>query len=191
MSSALCTAAVVSLATLFTACSQPAAEYPGPGDAPDRSAPGTTAQGPAEPSAYPPPTDDVIPAPAAFEDLDWHLVGSGDPAMPSVPPDSVAVTARFDSATRNVGGSAGCNSYSAPYDHAGPSMQIEEARATLMACDAPAMEVEAAYLAMLARITAWEVTADQPEAPTKSRQLTLKTGDGMVLVYRIAEESLQ
>jgi heat shock protein HslJ len=61
-------------------------------------------------------------------------------------------------------------------------MQIEEARATLMACDAPAMEVEAAYLATMARVTAWALTADE---------LTLKTGDGIVLVYRIAEESPQ
>jgi heat shock protein HslJ len=57
------------------------------------------------------------------------------------------VTAIFEAAGR-VGGSAGCNGYSAEYKVNGESLTIGQAVSTLMACETPAgvMEQEAAFL---------------------------------------------
>jgi heat shock protein HslJ len=72
--------------------------------------------------------------------------------------EGVDVTAIFESGDR-VGGSAGCNAYSAEYKVNGSSLTISQAVSTLMACETPAgvMEQEAAYLKALENAAAFKV----------------------------------
>jgi heat shock protein HslJ len=78
----------------------------------------------------------------------WRLVelDAGEPV-----PAGVLVTARFDGGL--VGGSGGCNRYSAAVASPGSAaMTIEQAVATLMACEEPLMTVEGRYLAALPEV---------------------------------------
>jgi heat shock protein HslJ len=54
-----------------------------------------------------------------------------------------------------VGGSTGCNRFTAPYTVDGDSMEIGEIATTRMACPPPADAAERAYLAALGRVAAW------------------------------------
>ncbi len=71
--------------------------------------------------------------PASFEGQPWVLASGFDE------PQDVAATrpsATFESGT--VGGSTGCNSYSAPYSVDGDSLEIGQIASTLMGCLPPA-----------------------------------------------------
>lgn len=72
--------------------------------------------------------------------------------------EGVDVTAIFETGGR-VGGSAGCNAYSAEYKVEGESITISQAVSTLMACEAPAgvMEQEAAFLKALENSATFKV----------------------------------
>jgi heat shock protein HslJ len=54
-----------------------------------------------------------------------------------------------------VGGSTGCNRFTASYTVDGDAMEIGEIASTRMACPPPADAVERAYLAALGRVAAW------------------------------------
>ena len=56
-----------------------------------------------------------------------------------------------------VGGSTGCNRFTAPYTIAGEAMEIGTIATTRMACPPPADAVERAYLAALGRVAAWHL----------------------------------
>jgi heat shock protein HslJ len=161
----------------FSACSPASVDYPSPEDTTETS---STNVPPADSPAYSGPATDIPSEPAAFENVEWRLARSGDSAAPQAASDSVAITARFESATGTVGGSGGCNSYTADYARAGPSLEVGDARATLMACDDAVTEAEVAYLTSLSAVVAWEMAAGE---------LTLSTADGTILVFTPAEES--
>ena len=71
---------------------------------------------------------------------------AGDDAVPS---------ANFTDDT--VGGSTGCNRFTAKYTLDGDAMDIGEIASTRMACPPPVDAVERAYLAALGRVTAWHL----------------------------------
>ena len=54
-----------------------------------------------------------------------------------------------------VGGSTGCNRFTASYTVDGDAMEIGKIASTRMACPPPADAVERAYLAALGRVAAW------------------------------------
>lgn len=68
-----------------------------------------------------------------------------------------SVTMTFDPEADNVGGSAGCNSYGAPYTLTGEGVTIGAPTHTEKACEAPRMTQESAFLNALAGITMFSV----------------------------------
>jgi len=78
------------------------------------------------------------------------------------------ITAEFDDQGA-VGGSSGCNSYSAQYQVSGSSMTIGPTSGTLMACLEAVMTQESAYLAALGASTSYSISGDT---------LTLKDSSG-------------
>jgi heat shock protein HslJ len=75
------------------------------------------------------------------------------------PPAGVTATLLFDGT--NVSGSSGCNNYSGGATFDEDVVEISDGLAgTMMACEAPISEFEAAYLAMLADASVFAVTAD-------------------------------
>jgi heat shock protein HslJ len=96
-------------------------------------------------------------------------INNGKQAVSSVIVGST-VTATF-AADGTVSGSAGCNSYSAPYTLAGDTLKVQPAAATRKFCEAPdgVMEQESAFLAALERSTSVE---------TVSSGVTLRDADG-------------
>jgi heat shock protein HslJ len=83
----------------------------------------------------------------------WNV---GDLAGKGLPPD-VAVTMRFHEG--RVGGSAGCNSYFASYAVKGDSLRFGPAGLTKMMCPEPQMAVEDAFVAALATVKTFRLTA--------------------------------
>ena len=77
----------------------------------------------------------------------WVMTGynNGKQAVVSALPD-VEVTAIFG-ADGQLSGSAGCNTYNAPYTVDGNKIKIGMAITTMMACEQPIMDQEAQYLA--------------------------------------------
>ena len=88
----------------------------------------------------------------------WRLT-SYDVSGTSTPvPAEVIVDARFAAGT--IAGSSGCNSYAGPATVTGSAIKIGPLAGTKMACEAPASDVEAAYLANLANAASFTATAD-------------------------------
>ena len=56
-----------------------------------------------------------------------------------------------------VGGTTGCNRFSASYTVDGDALELGPIAATRIACAPPAGEIETAYLAALERVAAWRV----------------------------------
>jgi len=76
----------------------------------------------------------------------------------------VAGSASVPSATftdDTVGGSTGCNRFTASYTVDGDAMEFGTIATTRMACPPPADAVERAYLAALGRVTAWHLDGSQ------------------------------
>jgi heat shock protein HslJ len=70
------------------------------------------------------------------------------------------ITAELD--TRgNLGGTSGCNSYSAQYQVSDSSMTIGPTSGTLMACAEAVMSQETAFLAALGATTSYAISGDQ------------------------------
>ena len=89
---------------------------------------------------------------ASLEGQPWVLA-SGVPF-----PQDVAFTrpsATFEAGT--VGGSTGCNRYTAGYTVDGDSLELSEIASTRMACAPPADAIERAYLEAFGRVTAWRL----------------------------------
>ena len=106
-----------------------------------------------------------------------HWVLTGRVSL-GTPLDDVTVDAVFGA--KRVEGTSGCNGYSSSYTTHGARMTIKnDGASTLMACDGPAGEVQPKYLAALARVGRWRISASA---------LTLSTRTGRrLLVYRRAE----
>jgi len=101
----------------------------------------------------------------------WTLTEMGG-KPPVATPKPVTLEFGLDG---RVGGSAGCNRYTATYTEAAGKLQVGEGASTRMLCPAPGvMEQEAAFLKALPTATTFARDGDR---------LTLKTTDGMTLVF--------
>jgi len=92
--------------------------------------------------------------PGSFVGIPW-VVSSGVDLGGS----DAAPSATFTDDT--VGGSTGCNRFTAPYTVDGDELEIGEIASTRMACPPPADAVERAYLAALGRVAAWHVDGSE------------------------------
>ena len=105
-----------------------------------------------------------------FEDTPWVLAGGVDVAGWEASPPSALF------ANGVVGGSTGCNRFSAPYTVKGDSLELGQIASTLIGCPAPADAVEKAYVKALGQVASWQ---------QDGAQLVLKDGSGTeVLRYR-------
>jgi heat shock protein HslJ len=111
--------------------------------------------------------------PATLTGVTWIMTSynNGTGAVVSALPGA-KVTAIFED-DGNLGGSAGCNSYSAAYKLDGQSLTIDQAATTLMACSEPAgiMDQEAAYLKALESVASFELKGDRLILYTASRAI--------------------
>ncbi|WP_067075989.1 META domain-containing protein [Methanoculleus horonobensis] len=102
-------------------------------------------------------------APVMLPGTSWKLASLTDENGTLTPIiNGTAVTAKF-SLDRNVGGSAGCNSYGAGYTVDGANLAIEPAIRTEMYCSEPPglMDQEDRYLALLAEVASYRVENDR------------------------------
>jgi heat shock protein HslJ len=90
----------------------------------------------------------------SFVDVPWVVTSGVDLAGSDAPP-----SATFTDDT--VGGSTGCNRFTAPYTIDGDALEIGMIATTRMACPPPADAVERAYLAALGRVAAWHLDGSQ------------------------------
>ncbi len=121
----------------------------------------------------------ALPAPATAQDTmttpegaAWDLAAyhEGD-GMASV---SAELSATLMLADGVASGSAGCNQFSGSYELDGASLSIApEMAMTMMACEPPAEELEAAYMALLPTTAAWQ---------SSDEGLQLLDGDGAVIL---------
>jgi len=98
------------------------------------------------------------------------------------PIQDTAITIEFTAAGQ-LGGSAGCNNYNGSYTTSGSSITIKPNIATtMMACEQPVMDQEAAYLKALPTAKSFSVKADQ---------LTLSDAAGKAIAaYKAQSQSL-
>jgi len=108
----------------------------------------------------------------SFEGVPWLLSSGIDVAGWQ----AVAPSATFADGT--VGGSTGCNRYTAGYTVDGDSLDIGEVASTRMACPPPADAVEREYLAALGRVEGWRLEDDD--------LVLVDADDSDVLRYRAA-----
>lgn len=129
--------ALMAASLLLAACSQ---------TPPVRTAvPGT----PSAPTSTPAATGLVGPT--------WLVDALGGAA----PASGTTITAEF-AADGTVSGTGGCNRYSGRYTASGATIAFDRALAsTMMACDAPVMEQEAAFFAALAAARGFTLTPEQ------------------------------
>lgn len=91
------------------------------------------------------------------------------------------VTAQFGE-DGSVGGSAGCNTYSASYELDGNKLSIGPAMSTMMACEPQVTAQEGAYLAMLDSVASYKVEGEN---------LSLYDADkAEVATYEVVDQSL-
>lgn len=111
--------------------------------------------------------------PADLADTPWEVTAynNGQQAVVSVITGSNLTAVFGDDGM--VNGSGGCNTYSAGYETDGETMTIEQLISTLIACDQPIMDQEAAFLAALQQTATFELGEDT---------LTLHAADGALLV---------
>jgi heat shock protein HslJ len=144
---------------------------------------GCTDTGSNGPAPTPAPT--VSPAPPHVMELSgttWHLIsyrnesGAGQPVI-----EGTAITAVFNETLGEVGGSAGCNHYTALYTADGNALQISRLAWTEMYCNEPAgvMRQETEYLLALESAATFDFAACQ---------LSLNDDEGeVVLVFEASE----
>ena len=96
-----------------------------------------------------------------LEDTRWLLVSYGEPGnLKDVLPDAEP-TARFDSETKEVGGSGGCNTYFGEYELEGNNLtMIGPFAVTEMWCGDEKGELESEYLDILLAAESFEVDGD-------------------------------
>jgi heat shock protein HslJ len=85
------------------------------------------------------------------------------------------ITLNF-AADGSLSGSSSCNRLATSYALTGESLSIKQGAGTMMACDAPVMEQESAFLALLSRVNQFSVADDGA--------LLLKTADGKTIRAR-------
>jgi heat shock protein HslJ len=125
--------------------------------APPTTAPGETlpsTETPATAGATTPPGDAV----ASLENVRWELVSWGSPGAETPVIEGSTVTLEF-SASGEVGGSGGCNSYGGNYEVQENRLVFGEIVSTLIACaDQAVTEQEMQYLAALQSAGRYEIS---------------------------------
>ena len=113
---------------------------------------------------------------ADFEDMDWVLESHGEPGNTQPVIAGSEITTTFDSATHEVSGSAGCNSYFGNYEVDDNHLAITGLGYTEMACLEPegVMDQEQEYLQLLILTESYESDDDE---------LRIDCSDGSVLVF--------
>jgi heat shock protein HslJ len=111
----------------------------------------------------------------ALEGTSWILASIDGLA----PVPGSTITAAFD-VNGQVGGSSGCNSYSASYLTEGDSLTIGRAVGTLMACEEPVMQQESKYLEALSATASYAISGDA---------LTLRDSSGAARLVFAAQSS--
>ena len=111
----------------------------------------------------------------AIADRDWELVALGDQADP-LGAGGRRPTVRFTAADTSAGGFTGCNRWSARYTMSDSGLTFAPAISTKMACN-EGMELETAFLAMIAQVRAYEAT---------DSTLTLLANDAPLARFRAA-----
>ena len=95
-------------------------------------------------SKVPAPASPAVELPTPVYGLDWYLNDNGEQA-----PILTGTQVNLQFSQDQLGGNAGCNSYSAPFKLDGDQISIGSITATMMACAEPVMQQESAYLATL------------------------------------------
>ncbi len=115
-------------------------------------------------------------AKTALEDKEWVLASYGEQGDLQTVLAGTEITAIFDSAERQVTGSAGCNSYFADYEVSGNKLSFSAIASTEMGCTAPegVMEQEGEYLTLLLDTATFQV---------EDSLLTISSSDGQVLFF--------
>ena len=98
---------------------------------------------------------DAIPIEGA-EGIPWQLVEQSIDGTMTAVPEGVIVTLLLEDGAG--GGNGGCNNYFGEYTLEGTSLTFGPIGSTMMLCEGPASEVEAAYLANLASVATWANT---------------------------------
>lgn len=116
------------------------------------------------------------PIKTTLDDTKWVLESYGEKGDLQVVLYGAEITASFDGTTRQVTGSAGCNTFFSNYEASGNKLSFSNVAVTEMYCDTPEgiMEQEREYLALLLDTTAFVVENDQ---------LIISISDGQVLIY--------
>lgn len=138
------------LVVLLLAACGPQATQPG------NEEPATT-ESPSSPAS---PTEPPIEVDSQLSGTRWILtsyLNESGSMIPVVP--GSRITAEFSNG--QVGGSAGCNSYSGPYKLDGKGLSIGQLASTMMACDEPLMQQESAFLAALGKTASYQIVDGQ------------------------------
>jgi heat shock protein HslJ len=103
----------------------------------------------------PEPTESAAPIGVfGIEGMPWLLTAQLVDGEMTPVPDGVLVS--LEMADGRAGGNGGCNSYFASYQLDGFALTFSDVGSTLMACEGPGGDVEAAYLANLGLVTAYQ-----------------------------------
>lgn len=125
--------------------------------------------------------DEAEPEPVGvfgIEGMTWLLTSQAvDGEMVAVP-DGIVVSLRMEDG--RAGGTGGCNSYFGTYELDGFDVTFSEIGSTLMACPAPAGDVEAAYFANLGRVAEYRSGGIQ--------MAFLDADGGVILEFDLAPE---
>jgi heat shock protein HslJ len=123
------------------------------------------------------PQVDAEPIPTdGIEGLAWQLGEQAVDGALAPLPEGVDVTLTM--AEGQAGGNGGCNTYFADYTLEASSLSFGTVGSTMMACDSPAGDVEAAYFTNLALVASWA---------SDGASLTLSDADGnTILVFAAA-----
>jgi heat shock protein HslJ len=119
----------------------------------------------------------------ALEDVPWILASGLD----AEGWEALAPSAMFAGGT--VGGSTGCNRFTAPYTVDGDALELGTVASTRMACPPPADAVEREYLAALGRVTGWRsedeelVLVDEADAELLRYRRATPVGDWEVTAF--------
>ena len=116
-----------------------------------------------------------------FENTTWALTGLGRSEDLKGVLEKIEVTFRYDTATGQAAGSAGCNRYfgDMQVDPEAKTISVGFLGLTRMSCQESVNEQEAAFINILEQVTGYTV---------EGNQLTLSTDDGQMLVFEPAPD---
>ena len=116
---------------------------------------------------------------STLDDTGWFLRSYGEQGNLETIIEDTEITATFNSATSEVSGSAGCNTYFAGYEVRSSELSIFEMAFTEMACVSPegVMQQEQEFLSLL---------ADAQSFQADDTTLTIICSDGRQLYFATA-----